>query len=192
MPHYLPTEEGERLIASCDLDKPHGVRDRAILLLLARLGLRAGDILDMRLDDVAWANGTLRVQGKSRRETRLLLPQYVGGALLRYLENARPRVAWEHVFLRSSAPYRAFADSSSISCVVALALRRAGIKDAPTRDANLLRHSAATSMLRAGATLDAVGTVLRHRSANTTAHYTKVDVAMLQQVSQPWPGSVSC
>lgn len=192
MPRYLPTDEVERLIASCDLDKPHGVRDRAILLLLARLGLRAGDILDMRLDDIVWVDGMLRVRGKSRRETRLPLPQDVGDALLRYLENARPRVACEHVFLRSSAPYRAFAASSSISCVVALALRRAGIKNAPTRGANLLRHSAATSMLRAGATLDTVGTVLRHRSANTTAHYAKVDVAMLQHVAQPWPGSVSC
>jgi integrase/recombinase XerD len=192
MPRYLPTDEVEKLISSCDLDKPLGVRDRAILLLLARLGLRAGDILDMRLDDIAWVDGMLRVRGKSRRETRLPLPQDVGDALLRYLENARPRVACEHVFLRSSAPYRAFADSSSISCVVALALRRAGIKNAPTRGANLLRHSAATSMLRAGATLDTVGTVLRHRSANTTAHYAKVDVAMLQQVAQPWPGSVSC
>ena len=192
MPRYLPTEEVERLIASCDLGKPHGVRDRAILLLLARLGLRAGDILDMRLDDIAWTDGTLCVRGKSRRETRLPLPQDVGDAILRYVENVRPRVACEHVFLRSSAPYRPFAASSSISCVVALALRRAGIENAPTRGANLLRHSAATSMLRAGATLDTVGTVLRHRSANTTAHYAKVDVAMLQQVAQPWPGSVSC
>lgn len=192
MPRYLPAEEVERLIASCDLDKPHGIRDRAILLLLARLGLRAGDILDMRLDDIAWADGTLRVRGKSRRETRLPLPQDVGDALLRYLEGARPRVACEHVFLRSPAPFQAFAASSSISCVVALALRRAGIKNAPTSGANLLRHSAATSMLRAGATLNAVGTVLRHRSANTTAHYAKVDVAMLKQVAQPWPGSASC
>jgi integrase/recombinase XerD len=192
LPRYLPADEVERLIASCDLDKPHGVRDRAILLLLARLGLRAGDILDMRLDDIAWTDGTLRVRGKSRREVRLPLPQDAGDALLMYLENARPRVACEHVFLRSSAPYRAFTTSSSVSCVVDLALRRAGIKNAPTRGANLLRHSAATSMLRAGATLDAVGIVLRHRSANTTAHYAKVDVAMLRQVAQPWPGSVSC
>jgi integrase/recombinase XerD len=192
LPRYLPADEVDRLIASCDLDKPHGVRDRAILLLLARLGLRAGDILDMRLDDIAWTDGTLRVQGKSRREVRLPLPQDAGDALLMYLENVRPRVACEHVFLRSSAPYRAFTTSSSVSCVVDLALRRAGIKNAPTRGANLLRHSAATSMLRAGATLDAVGTVLRHRSANTTAHYAKVDVAMLRQVVQPWPGSVSC
>jgi integrase/recombinase XerD len=192
LPRYLSADEVERLIAFCDLDKPHGVRDRAILLLLARLGLRAGDILDMRLEDIAWTDGTLRVRGKSRREVRLPLPQDAGDALLVYLENVRPRVACEHVFLRSSAPYRAFTTSSSVSCVVDLALRRAGIRNAPTRGANLLRHSAATSMLRAGATLDAVGTVLRHRSANTTAHYAKVDVVMLRQVVQPWPGSVSC
>jgi integrase/recombinase XerD len=146
----------------------------------------------MRLEDIAWTDGTLRVRGKSRREVRLPLPQDAGDALLVYLENVRPRVACEHVFLRSSAPYRAFTTSSSVSCVVDLALRRAGIRNAPTRGANLLRHSAATSMLRAGATLDAVGTVLRHRSANTTAHYAKVDVVMLRQVVQPWPGSVSC
>jgi integrase/recombinase XerD len=82
MPRYLPAEKVERLIASCDLDKPHGVRDRAILPLLARLGLRAGDILDMRLDDIAWTDGTLRVRGKSRREVRLALPQDAGDALL--------------------------------------------------------------------------------------------------------------
>jgi integrase/recombinase XerD len=98
----------------------------------------------------------------------------------------------ERVFLRAAAPHRPFAVSSSVSSLVRLALRRAGIKDAPTRGANLLRHSAATSLLRAGATLDTVGTVLRHRSANTTAHYAKVDVTMLEQIAQPWPGSSSC
>jgi len=192
LPRYLPADGIERLIASCDLGKPHGIRDRAILLLLARLGLRAGDILDMRLDDIAWAEGTLRVRGKGRREIRLPLPQDAGDALLDYLKKSRPRVTCDYIFLRSSAPHRRFAASCSISSVVRLALRRAGIDDAPTRGANLLRHSAATSMLRAGATLDTVGAVLRHRSANTTAHYAKVDVTMLQQVAQPWPGKVSC
>ena len=192
LPRYLPAEDVERLISSCDLSKPHGIRDRAILLLLARLGLRAGDILNMRLDDIAWANGTLRVRGKGRREIRLPLPQDAGDALLGYLETTRPSVACEHVFLRLSAPHRPFAVSSSISGVIRLALERAGIDDAPTRGANLLRHSAATSMLRAGATLDAVGTVLRHRSPDTTAHYAKVDVAMLRQVAQCWPGSEPC
>ena len=192
LPRYLPPQDVEVLIGSCDRDNPCGIRDRAILLLLARLGLRAGDILDLTLDDIDWVAGTLRVQGKGRREIRLPLPQDAGDALLAYLENARPRLACERVFLRSTAPHRPFAGSWSISNVVSLALRRAGIKDAPTRGANLLRHSAATTLLRAGATLDAVGTVLRHRSVNTTAHYAKVDVTMLEQVAQPWPGRSSC
>ena len=109
LPRYLPAEDVERLISSCDLSKPHGIRDRAILLLLARLGLRAGDILNMRLDDIAWADGTLRVRGKGRREVQLPLPQDAGDALLGYLETTRPSVACEHVFLRLSAPHRPFA-----------------------------------------------------------------------------------
>ena len=192
LPRYLPPQDVEKLIASCDRDKPCGIRDRAILLLLVRLGLRAGDILDLTLDDIDWVAGTLRVQGKGRREIRLPLPQDAGDALIAYLENGRPRVTDAQVFLRALAPHRPFAVSSSVSSLVRLALRRAGIKDAPTRGANLLRHSAATSLLRAGATLDTVGTVLRHRSANTTAHYAKVDVTMLGQIAQPWPGSSSC
>lgn len=153
-----PSQDVERLIASCDLTKPHGIRDRAILLLLARLGLRAGDVLTMRLDDIAWDEGTFRVRGKGRREIRLPLPQDAGDALLKYLSLARPSVAHEQVFLRSSAPYRPFKTSCAISDVVRLALKRAGIADAPSRGANLLRHSAATGMLRAGASLDAIGT----------------------------------
>lgn len=192
LPRYLPASAVERIIASCDLSKPHGIRDRAILLLLGRLGLRAGDVFTMRLDDIAWNEGTIRVRGKGRREVRLPLPQDAGDALIEYLSRARPRVDDDRVFLRSSAPYRPFRDSSVISGVVRLALDRAGIIDAPSRGASLLRHSAATSMLRAGASLDAVGTVLRHRSVDTTAHYAKVDFAMLQQIVQPWPGEASC
>jgi integrase/recombinase XerD len=192
LPRYLPGGDVERLIASCDLTKSHGIRDRAILLLLARLGLRAGDILTMRLDDIAWDDGTLRVSGKGRREIRLPLPQDAGDALLEYLSRARPRVDDDRIFLRSSAPYQPFSGSSVVSGIVRLALVRAGIADAPSWGANLLRHSAATSMLRAGASLDAVGTILRHRSVDTTAHYAKVDIAMLQQIAQPWPGEASC
>ena len=192
LPRYLPSADVERLIASCDLTKPHGIRDKAILLLLARLGLRAGDILGMRLDDIEWNEGTLRVRGKGRREVRLPLPQDAGDALLDYLERARPRVDDDRMFLRSSAPYRSFAGPCAISDVVRLALKRAGIADPPSRGTNLLRHSAATGMLRAGATLDAIGAVLRHQSTDTTAHYAKVDVAMLQQIAQSWPGDASC
>jgi integrase/recombinase XerD len=190
LPRYLPVSDIERLIASCDRTKPSGIRDRAILLLLARLGLRAGDIVMMRLDDIAWEEGTLRVRGKGRRETGLPLPQEVGDAVLDYLATVRPVVDCDRVFLRLVAPYRALAASTSISCVVKFALQRAGITNSPSRGANLLRHSAATAMLRAGATLEAIGAVLRHRSVDTTAHYAKVDIAALCQIAQPWPGEV--
>jgi integrase/recombinase XerD len=192
LPRYLAAADVERLIASCDLTKTHGIRDKAILLLLTRLGLRAGDILGMRLDDIGWNEGTLRVRGKGRREVQLPLPQDAGDALLNYLEGARPIVDHDRIFLRSSAPYRPFAAPCAISDVVRLALTRAGITDPPSRGANLLRHSTATAMLRGGATLDAIGSVLRHRSPDTTAHYAKVDVAMLLRIAQPWPEDVSC
>jgi integrase/recombinase XerD len=192
LPRYLSGPDVEHLVASCDLIKAHGIRDKAILLLLARLGLRAGDILTMRLEDVDWDDGTLRVRGKGRREIRLPLPQDAGDALLDYLNRVRPAATCDEIFLRSSAPYRPFTASCAISDVVRLALERAGITDPPSRGANLLRHSAATSMLRAGASLDAIGAVLRHRSVDTTAHYAKVDIAALQQIAQPWPEVASC
>lgn len=180
------------MIASCDVSKPHGVRDKAILLLLARLRLRAGDVLNLGLGDICWAEGTLRVSGKGRREVCLPLPQDAGDAVLAYICHARPVSESDAVFLRSSAPYQPFADSSTISCLVRRALTGAGISNSPSRGANLLRHSAATTMLRAGATLDTIGTVLRHRSATTTAHYAKVNVPMLLQIAQPWPREASC
>lgn len=192
LPRYLPTADVERLIASCDLTTPLDLRDRAALLLLARLGLRAGDVCSLRLDDFDWAAGTVRVSGKSRCSVRLPLPQDVGDAVLAYIENGRPTVTEERVFLRSKAPYRPFTTSSSISYIVARALRQVGIKDPPSKGAGLLRHSAATTMLRAGATLEAVGAVLRHRSLDMTAHYAKVDVTMLEMIAQPWPGEASC
>ncbi len=185
LPRYLSTPDVERVIASCDLTKSHGIRDKAILLLLARLGLRAGDIWRMRLHDIAWDEGALRVRGKGRREICLPLPQDAGDALLDYLDRARPTVPRDEIFLRSSAPYRPFAGSCAISDIVHLALARAGITNAPFRGAGLLRHSAATSM--AGASLEAIGTILRHRSADTTVHYAKVDITMLRHLAQPWP-----
>jgi site-specific recombinase XerD len=192
LPRYLMADDVERVIAACDTSKPHGVRDRAILLLLARLGLRAGDIFAMRIDDIDWREATLRVRGKGRREVRLPLPQDAGDALLAYLVEARPRLNIDRIFLCANAPIRPLATSSGVSDIVRLALQRAGISNSPSRGANLLRHSAATAMLRAGATLDAISTVLRHRSSDTTAHYAKVDITMLQQVAQPWPEGAPC
>jgi site-specific recombinase XerD len=188
LPRYLPAADVERLIATCDLSNPLDLRDRAALLLLARLGLRAGDVCALCHDDFDWNVGTVRVCGKSRRSVCLPLPQDVGDAVLAYIKNGRPAVAEDRLFLRSKAPYHPFTTSSSISNIVDRALRRAGIEDPPSRGAGLLRHSAATTMLRAGATLEAVGAVLRHRSLDMTAHYAKVDVTMLETISQPWPG----
>jgi len=190
LPRYIGAADVERLIATCDPAAPAGMRDRAILLLLARLGLRAGDIASMRFDDIDWRRATLAVRGKGRRETQLPLPQDAGDAVLLYLNQDRPRVLCDTLFLTQKAPFRPL-HGSIVSSVVRRALHRGGIA-APTKGANLLRHSAATAMLRGGATLDAVGAVLRHRSPDTTAHYAKVDVAMLQQLAQPWPGDTAC
>lgn len=187
LPRYLLADDMERVIATCDPDTRCGLRNRAILLLLARLGLRAGDIVNMRLEDIDWDEGTLRVHGKGRREVRLPLPQDAGDALLSYLAQGRPRVAIDRMFLCVPAPHRAFASSGDVSGIVQRALTRAGITNPPSKGANLLRHSAATSMLRAGATLDAISSVLRHRSLDTTVHYAKVDTAMLRLIAQPWP-----
>lgn len=190
LPRYLPAADVERLIDASDQSSPCEIRDRAILLLLARLGLRAHDVMAMELDDIAWTEGVLRVRGKSRREVRLPLPQEVGDALLVYIEEVRPRVDEAKIFLRSMAPYRPFGTSSVISGIVRRGLERAGITNAPSYGAHLLRHSAATSMLRAGATLEAIGAVLRHRSVDSTAYYAKVDVRALSLIAQPWPEGV--
>jgi integrase/recombinase XerD len=192
LPRYLEAPDVERVVASCNLTTGHGLRDHAILLLLSRLGLRAGDIVAMTLDDIDWARGTLRVQGKSLREVLLPLPQDVGDALLAYLERGRPKSNSTRVFLTVLAPTRAFASSSAVSDIVRFALRRAGIRNPPNCGAHLLRHSAATAMLRAGSSLDTIATVLRHRSSETTAYYAKVDVAMLCKIAQPWPGDAPC
>ena len=192
LPRYLPAEKIEALVASCNRPTPAGIRDRAIILLLCRLGLRAGDVLHLQLGDIEWDQGTLRVCGKSRREVRLPLPQDAGDALLNYLNGARPNVASDRVFLRSLPPFRPFSSHATVSKIVDIELARAGITDAPSRGAHLLRHSAATAMLRTGATLETIGSVLRHRSIDTTVHYAKVDILALHQIAQPWPGEASC
>ena len=190
LPRYIGAAEVDRLIATCDQTTPAGARDRAVLLLLARLGLRAGDVIALRLDAIDWRQATITVRGKGRRDTRLPLPQDAGDAVLDYLKRGRPHVPRVELFLTSNAPFKPLC-GSTVSTIVRRALDRGGIA-APTKGANLLRHSAATAMLRGGATLDMVGSVLRHRSPDMTAHYAKVDVPMLQQIAQPWPGDASC
>jgi site-specific recombinase XerD len=187
LPKYVSAEAVQRIIDACDPDRPDGARDRAILLLLTRLGLRGGDIVRMRLSDIDWADARVQVAGKGRREVRLPLPQDVGDALLAYLRGRCPVAACDRVFLRSRAPWRPLAGSSSVSCIARRAIERAGVS-APSHGAHLLRHSAATAMLREGVSLPSIGIVLRHRSVETTAHYAKVDVGLLRSVAQPWLG----
>jgi site-specific recombinase XerD len=191
LPRYVSTEAVQRIIDACDSGRPDGARDRAALLLLARLGLRGGDIVQMRLSDIDWTEARVRVVGKGRREARLPLPQEVGDAILAYLRDRHRVVACDRVFLTSRAPWRPLAASSCVSAIVRRAIARAGVS-APTRGAHLLRHSAATAMLREGISLPSIAVVLRHRSVETTAHYAKVDVELLRSVAQPWIGGTPC
>jgi site-specific recombinase XerD len=193
LPRYLPGADVERIVAACDPSTPVGSRDRAIVLLLAHLGLRAGDIVGMHISDIDWQEGSIRLSGKGRREDRLPLTQEVGDAILVYLEHGRPRVplGLDHLFLRSKAPIGPFSDSSTVSYIVAQAIRRAGVT-ALFRGAHVLRHSAATEMLRQEVPLQDIGTILRHRSIETTALYAKVDLALLRLVVQPWPEVMPC
>ena len=186
LPRCLSAEEVNRLIEASNGTTPGRLRDRAILLMLARLGLRSGDVAALRLSDIDWINGTLQVTGKGRYQVRLPLPQDVGDALLRYLDCRPANVATDHVFMRSNAPCGPFASGDGVSSVVKHALKRANI-DTPARGAHLLRHTAATEMLRNGVPLDQAGLVLRHRSIDMTAYYAKADVVLLKQVAQPWP-----
>ena len=183
LPRYVSPSDIELAIASCK-HGPAGIRERAILLLLARLALRAGDIATLRLDDINWDRAEIRVSGKSRRETVLPLPQDVGDALHDYITQARQKVDEEHVFLRAYAPYRPFSRSSAISAVARRALDRAGVATFAARGAHVFRHSQATHLLRSGASLDVVQSLLRHDSLNTTMIYAKADIVMLQEIAQ--------
>lgn len=192
LPRYFQAEEVERLIASCNPSSSVGRRDRAILLLLARLGLRAGDIVQLRLGDIDWKGAWVQVSGKSRRQTRLPLTQEVGKALVAYLKGGRPRTHADAVFIRSHAPFQAFRSHSAVSMIVGQAIRRAKVTRPSRGAAHLLRHSVATSMLRQGATLQDVAALLRHRSIETTQIYAKVDVTSLLKIAQPWPEVQLC
>jgi site-specific recombinase XerD len=189
LPRCLSADEVEQLLSACDLTSAMGLRDHAVILLLARLGLRASDVAGLRFADIDWDDGSILVKGKSRREARLPLAQEVGDAMLAYLEH-RPRVHDDHVFLRGIAPFRAL-PGSAVSQIVRRNMRRAGLT-APAYGSHILRHCAATEMLRQGVSLYDIGSVLRHRSADMTAYYAKVDMELLKQVVQPWPEVLSC
>ena len=190
LPKFLKTEQVERLLKSCDQGTDVGRRDYAVLLLLARLGLRAGEVGTMMLDDIHWEIGTLRVRGKGGREDLLPIPQDVGESLVKYLRYVRPRCSTRRVFVRMLAPHAGFRGSQAICQIVARALARAGL-DPPHKGAHILRHSLATDMLRKGASLDEIGEILRHRSRCSTEIYAKVDFEALRTVAQHWPGGIA-
>lgn len=190
LPKYLPAHDVERLIQSCDPAMTLGARDRAILLLIARLGLRAGDVSALRFGDLLWSEAALVVSGKNRRDARLPLPQDVGNAILHYLHHGRPRLSGDRVFISTTAPHVPVS-RQGVGQAVRRALRRTGIS-APTEGAHLFRHSAATNLLREGVSLSAIGALLRHASIETTTVYAKVDVGLLSEIVMPWPESSSC
>jgi site-specific recombinase XerD len=186
LPRYLTTEQVDSLVVACDGSSPARRRDRAIVLLLARLGLRAGDVASLRIADIEWEAGTLQVSGKGRYQVRLPLPQDVGDAILDYLACRPPTRDCDHIFVRNIAPYRPFKGGDGVSSAVRWAMKRAGVVS-PAKGAHVLRHTAATQMLRHGVPLDRIGLVLRHRGIDTTAYYAKADVNLLKEIAQPWP-----
>jgi site-specific recombinase XerD len=189
LPQYLEPRQVQQLLESCDRRSPCGRRDYAALLLLARLGLRAGEVVHLGLEDINWSQGEVLIRGKSAREDRLPLPPDVGRALAAYLQKDRPRCSCRRLFIRMKAPHVGFSSSVAVCDIVRRALLRAHLEPG-RKGAHLLRHSLATRMLRGGASLTQIGQILRHQLPQTTEIYAKVDLAALRAVAQPWPGGV--
>lgn len=184
LPKGLEPNQVRRLLAACDPDTAVGCRDLAIIALLVRLGLRRSEVAGLGLDDIDWRGGTIRVRGKGNCHEQLPLPPDVGRRLVEYLRNARPAEAQGRtVFVRHFAPHHALG-ASRVSGIVADAARRAGIGCV---HAHRLRHTAATELLRSGASLPEIGQLLRHRRVETTAIYAKVDSDTLRLIARPWP-----
>jgi integrase/recombinase XerD len=191
LPRAISAEHARSVIDSCDRRTGIGRRDRAVLLLLAGLGLRGGEVITLLLDDIDWDAGRLRVRGKNGRECLMPLPADVGEAIAAYLRSGRPPSTDRHLFLRSRAPIRGLLHGSDgVGSIVRNAFNRAGI-NAPHKGAHQFRHALAVRMLRGGASLPEIGEVLRHRDPVSTSIYAKVDLAALRPLALPWPGSAS-
>jgi integrase/recombinase XerD len=184
VPQGLAHGQVEALLAAHDTTTPVGLRDHAVLAVLARLGLRGAEVAALRLDDLDWQRGEILVRGKGSRLERLPLPVQVGQAMAAYLTGGRPRCGCPTVFVSARAPYRPL-EATAIRAIMGRACQRAGL---PRLGAHRLRHTLATDLLRAGSSLVEVGQVLRHRSQLSTAGYAKVDHEALRMVARPWPG----
>jgi site-specific recombinase XerD len=187
LPRFLTADDVERILRGCDRKTSIGRRNYAILLLLARLGLRAGEVVGLNLEDIDWSTSQIMIRGKGGTSVPLPLAPDVGAALAAYLREDRQRCSTRRVFIRHRAPFVGLGNSSTISALVMRALNHAGVESVH-KGAHVLRHSLATSLLRQGGSLDEIGELLRHRSPNTTAIYAKVDVSALHALALPWPG----
>lgn len=190
LPRHLATEDVQQIIAACDCTTAAGARDRAVVLLLARLALRADDVAGLRFRDIHWDEGKLLVSGKTRQESWLPLPQEVGDAILDYVDHGRPVVDENAVFVNTTAPYRPIT-SATVSKIARRAILRADV-EAPSYGAHVFRHSAATTLLRRGVPLQDIGVIMRHDSIESVAYYAKVDLELLRSIARPWPGRPSC
>jgi integrase/recombinase XerD len=189
LPSFLAADQVDRVLDRCDRRTAIGRRDFAMLLLLARLGLRAGEVAALGLDEINWEQGSLTIRGKGGRWTQMPLPHDVGEAIVDYLANGRPSSTDRHVFVRTYAPRRGFRGGSQISIIASRALTRAGI-DHPRAGAHIFRHALASEMLRHEASLSEIGDLLRHQHPDTTRIYAKVDLSALRELAMPWPGGV--
>ena len=189
IPRGIAADQVRQLLVSIDRRTAIGRRDYAILLLLARLGLRSGEIASLELDDIDWNVGQLTVRGKTGQRSALPLPTEVGKAIAAYLRRGRPSSACRRVFLRAKAPISGFRGQCGIGSIVRHSLQRAGI-NAPTTGAHQFRHGLATEMLRQGASLSEIGDLLGHRHPQTTKIYTKVNLNALRTLAMPWPGGM--
>lgn len=185
LPRDVPPAQVAALLASCDRRRRMGRRDFALITVISRLGLRAGETVALNLDDVDWRSGDLTIRGKGRRQERLPLPDDVGEAIVGYLRRGRPVCDSRQVFVRARAPFRGLKEPS-VTDIIYRACERAGV---PLVGAHRLRHTAATQMLRRGASLAEVAQVLRHHDPLTTSTYAKVDRLALAALAQPWPGT---
>lgn len=185
---FFSPEEVEHVLSTIDLSAPRGCRDQAILLLLARLGLRAGEVVSLELDDILWRSGEIIVRGKGRVQDRLPLLSDIGEALALYLHRDRATTLSRKVFLRMLAPRIGLAGPGAVGHIVRYAVDRAGLRFPSRGAAHFFRHSLATRMIRHGASIAEISEVLRHRSQSSTLIYAKVDFETLRGVARPWPG----
>jgi site-specific recombinase XerD len=188
LPRHLSPDEVEAVVASVRSNPRRGARDYAMLLLMARLGLRAPEIIAIQLDDIDWRTGELMVRGKGQQHDRLPIPPDVGEAISEYLREDRSSAITRALFVTHRAPNRPFKDSQVINTILKEAFAATGVKPpTPYVGSHVLRHSLATNMVRAGASLEEIGDLLRHRSRATTMIYAKVDTEGLRSIAQPWP-----